>query len=98
MSYGGETGIRTLDTLSSIHAFQACAFSHSAISPLGKHLAEALAGSAMRPKRHVPGHPVAAQLHCNLLADGAQRERDLSPSAVSRELRAYLSSFSCCAR
>src|SRR5271166_1107377 len=31
---GGETGIRTLDTLSSIHAFQACAFSHSAISPL----------------------------------------------------------------
>ena len=30
---GGETGIRTLDTLSSIHAFQACAFSHSAISP-----------------------------------------------------------------
>lgn len=31
--YGGETGIRTLDTLSSIHAFQACAFSHSAISP-----------------------------------------------------------------
>src|SRR5271167_956627 len=33
---GGETGIRTLDTLSSIHAFQACAFSHSAISPLGK--------------------------------------------------------------
>ena len=31
--YGGETGIRTLDTLSRIHAFQACAFSHSAISP-----------------------------------------------------------------
>src|SRR5208283_4727061 len=36
MGYGGETGIRTLDTLSSIHAFQACAFSHSAISPWGK--------------------------------------------------------------
>ena len=30
---GGETGIRTLDTVSRIHAFQACAFSHSAISP-----------------------------------------------------------------
>src|SRR5579875_1109515 len=30
---GGESGIRTHDTLSRIHAFQACAFSHSAISP-----------------------------------------------------------------
>ena len=31
---GGESGIRTHVTLSSKHAFQACAFSHSAISPL----------------------------------------------------------------
>src|SRR5438552_12148236 len=31
--YGGESGIRTHDTVSRIHAFQACAFSHSAISP-----------------------------------------------------------------
>ncbi len=30
---GGEGGIRTLDTLSSTHAFQACAFNHSATSP-----------------------------------------------------------------
>jgi hypothetical protein len=30
---GGETGIRTLVTVSRKHAFQACAFSHSAISP-----------------------------------------------------------------
>ena len=29
----GERGIRTLDTCEGIHAFQACAFSHSAISP-----------------------------------------------------------------
>ena len=29
----GETGIRTLVTISDKHAFQACAFSHSAISP-----------------------------------------------------------------
>src|SRR5271166_4269748 len=42
---GGETGIRTLDTLSSIHAFQACAFSHSAISPWGNRLAEAPIGT-----------------------------------------------------
>ena len=33
INYGGESGIRTHVTLSSKHAFQACAFSHSAISP-----------------------------------------------------------------
>ncbi|MEM8776736.1 MAG: hypothetical protein AAGF53_17010, partial [Pseudomonadota bacterium] len=27
---GGETGIRTLETVSRLHAFQACAFDHSA--------------------------------------------------------------------
>ncbi len=44
---GGERGIRTLDTLSSIHAFQACAFSHSAISPRlqrgGKYVLDCIA-------------------------------------------------------
>ena len=30
---GGERGIRTPDTVSRIHAFEARAFSHSAISP-----------------------------------------------------------------
>lgn len=30
---GGERGIRTLDRVSPIHAFQACAFNHSATSP-----------------------------------------------------------------
>ena len=41
MKYGGESGIRTHVTLSSKHAFQACAFSHSAISPanLGRTIA-----------------------------------------------------------
>ena len=31
--FGGEKGIRTLDTFNGIHAFQAGAFNHSAISP-----------------------------------------------------------------
>ncbi len=31
---GGESGIRTRDTVAGIHAFQACAFDRSAISPL----------------------------------------------------------------
>jgi hypothetical protein len=30
---GGETGIRTLETIASLHTFQACAFDHSATSP-----------------------------------------------------------------
>src|SRR6266852_103075 len=53
--YGGESGIRTHVTLSSKHAFQACAFSHSAISPEAGLLREAWAavhaqtsGSALR--------------------------------------------------
>lgn len=33
MRVGGEGGIRTLDTVSRIHAFQASALSHSATSP-----------------------------------------------------------------
>ncbi len=32
---GGETGIRTLETVSRLHTFQACAFDHSATSPWG---------------------------------------------------------------
>ncbi len=31
---GGERGIRTLETVSRLHAFQACAFNHSATSPV----------------------------------------------------------------
>lgn len=31
--FGGEKGIRTLDTPERIHAFQACSFGHSDISP-----------------------------------------------------------------
>src|SRR5690554_1155349 len=30
---GGERGIRTLETVSCLHTFQACAFDHSATSP-----------------------------------------------------------------
>ena len=31
---GGQTGIRTLETVSRLHTFQACAFDHSATCPL----------------------------------------------------------------
>ena len=33
--FGGEGGIRTLETVARLHAFQACAFDHSATSPKG---------------------------------------------------------------
>ena len=33
LNCGGETGIRTLETVTRLHAFQACAFDHSATSP-----------------------------------------------------------------
>jgi hypothetical protein len=33
---GGETGIRTLETVTRLHTFQACAFDHSATSPHAK--------------------------------------------------------------
>src|SRR6185503_19711961 len=35
LDIGGEGGIRTRDTLSSIHTFQACSFNHSDTSPKG---------------------------------------------------------------
>jgi hypothetical protein len=41
---GGERGIRTLDTVARIHAFQACAFNHSATSPRPRHAAGPRAG------------------------------------------------------
>src|ERR1043165_3556143 len=40
---GGEGGIRTHGTLSRTHAFQACALSHSATSPVGPSFGEASA-------------------------------------------------------
>ena len=39
---GGERGIRTLGRVSPTHAFQACSFNHSDISPLEKQLLTAM--------------------------------------------------------
>ena len=35
---GGQTGIRTLETVTRLHAFQACAFDHSATCPIAARL------------------------------------------------------------
>ena len=50
----GETGIRTLVTISDKHAFQACAFSHSAISPLRKPSSLGLKASGFRRAAQTP--------------------------------------------
>ncbi len=36
LQFGGERGIRTLDTRKRIHTFQACSLSHSDTSPFGR--------------------------------------------------------------
>ena len=53
---GGESGIRTHVTLSSKHAFQACAFSHSAISP-AKTGQNVLVGGCYSPCRVAENSP-----------------------------------------
>ena len=43
MVFGGESGIRTRDRVSPIHAFQACAFDHSATSPARRNVVRSYA-------------------------------------------------------
>src|SRR5277367_6845062 len=45
---GGERGIRTPETVSRLHTFQACAFNHSATSPVRPH-GKARQGRALQP-------------------------------------------------
>ena len=46
---GGERGIRTPETVARLHAFQACAFSHSATSP---NYREVLSNLQLHPLNH----------------------------------------------
>src|SRR5262252_9832518 len=55
---GGEGGIRTHDTVSRIHAFQACALSHSATSPERKNRGGQYSGRGpgYNPRSRFPPH------------------------------------------
>jgi hypothetical protein len=55
---GGEGGIRTLETVARLHAFQACAFDHSATSPWKKcrTIAERPRGSSKPREPEPPPH------------------------------------------
>src|SRR6185312_11745762 len=73
---GGEMGIRTPDTLSDIHAFQACAFNRSAISPQSRR---AWAGAvpdgipSIRPPGRASGVRLGAPTGAAPAAAGARR-------------------------
>jgi hypothetical protein len=61
---GGESGIRTHVTLSSKHAFQACAFSHSATSPSGTGGKTIALRTAITPRGITfHSHPTRARIH-----------------------------------
>jgi hypothetical protein len=60
MCNGGESGIRTHGTVSRTHAFQACALSHSAISPRGP-LLKAQPRFGKRPPRNARAFPQAPE-------------------------------------
>src|SRR5437763_1437217 len=85
---GGGSGIRTHDTVSRIHAFQACALSHSAIPPgmlrRAQYSRRGSGDKAMSGAAHVP-HSTAS-IHPPHLAGLAQ--------VVAAELRRAL--VECC--
>src|SRR5207244_8398132 len=86
---GGESGIRTHVTLSSKHAFQSCAFSHSAISPRDRtvFVSKSAVGSYCRYLRQ----PVEL---LRFYGPGSGTATSRQPSAVSIQPSA-ISQFTC---
>src|SRR5580704_2006924 len=88
---GGERGIRTLDRVSPIHAFQACAFNHSAISPgcRGTDLRRQNRPRQFSLTRAVPTHS-AASLSRGYHQNMSARYREHAPP---ERLRQYVECF-----
>ena len=86
---GGEGGIRTHDTVSRIHAFQACALSHSATSPDRKNRGGNIAagfpvttrGSCAAEARDITGRSSIATLAAPGVRHGGTLSDSLSQSA-----------------
>ena len=78
MPYGGESGIRTHDRVAPIHAFQACAFNHSATSPARCAKARIYTERVRRRKRFctrradLAGMPLARPFFRGAKASGSQ--------------------------
>ena len=71
---GGATGIRTLETVSRLHTFQACAFDHSATAPLPRGVTRRRQGlqernCQMTSKKSAFKMQVNASVHSALLFD-----------------------------
>ncbi len=91
MRVGGQTGIRTLETVSRLHTFQACAFDHSATCPVVQRLAPT--GTRLQdPLRHVYAHLLYPARHRRILPrkplkvcyDPATLRLQLPPETQSR--------------
>jgi multidrug resistance protein, MATE family len=88
MLYGGESGIRTHVRVSPKHAFQACAFSHSAISPT-RATSNLTYGSAP----YWPGRIEKSRLHTTIMMRPSGTEifdEHQSKVRLASELRALL--------
>src|ERR1700733_11840105 len=71
---GGGSGIRTHDTVSRIHAFQASAFSHSAIPPGAARPEYSEPHRADNPNQHDTGSLSLKRRHRNLKYAGVNGE------------------------
>ena len=87
---GGGSGIRTRDTVARIHAFQACAFSHSAIppTPLRPRRAREVAGAGepaggAHYRLHLPRRKVS----CAGRASAREPRVQAPPPGADRETR-----------
>src|SRR6516165_4074166 len=94
MRVGGGSGIRTHDTVSRIHAFQACAFSHSAIPPAGSagasHYSKAVEGATR-------GQPATRDRHGAPLSRRRPEKSALRPSfqaSLTMRLSIYPTGYS----
>ncbi len=83
---GGQRGIRTLETVSRLHAFQACAFNHSATCPCRDAAFDAPPWVGGCRRRCGAARNMAAPA---MATDGAAWPADHPPSA--RAIRASLS-------
>src|SRR5437773_937294 len=92
---GGERGIRTLGRVSPTHAFQACSFNHSDISPCLWNLA--LTGTRIEPKRQLcPGlcpNPVGVSVHLTTNQVARGRHHAAEPYCASSVRAANASSI-----
>jgi hypothetical protein len=87
---GGERGIRTLGRVSPTHAFQACSFNHSDISPYLESTTCEQSISDYRTRRRIPGRPAMFFVFNKFDAPDADRQKNcVRPENPVRSLTAF---------